>query len=203
MSRHFSILVLLNLTMALTFLGGCGKPTPESLAKDVVGKMNDLTGILKGVTDEASAKIAAPKLKAVGEEMQKIQEQAYGGLNPSAQRELNQIIKLHSNKSGSKAELPRRIQPGAQNVAVPVGDHRLAHHCDPASIGEERTDVAQSPGPDHNVVGRIERNRDPAHRVVPELREIRANSASTASATTPISPISVDTVASAAAAYAA
>ena len=44
---------------------------------------------------------------------QKIQEQAYGGLNPSAQRELNQIIKLHSNKSGSKAELPRRIQPGA------------------------------------------------------------------------------------------
>ena len=44
---------------------------------------------------------------------QKIQEQAYGGLNPSAQRELNHIIKLHSSKSGPKTELPRRIKPGA------------------------------------------------------------------------------------------
>ena len=41
------------------------------------------------------------------------QEQAYGGLNPEAQRELNQLIKLHANKSGNRTEPPRRIKPGA------------------------------------------------------------------------------------------
>ena len=44
---------------------------------------------------------------------QRIQERAYGGLNPSAQRELSQIIKLHSNKTGDQRELRRRIKPGA------------------------------------------------------------------------------------------
>lgn len=44
---------------------------------------------------------------------QKIQEQAYGGLNPSAQHELNQIIKLHSNKAGTPTGWSRRIKSGA------------------------------------------------------------------------------------------
>ena len=44
---------------------------------------------------------------------QKIQEQAYGGLEPAVRRELNQMIKLHGNKTGERTELPRRIKAGA------------------------------------------------------------------------------------------
>lgn len=44
---------------------------------------------------------------------QKIQEQAYGRLNPSAQHELNQIIKRHSNKAGTPTGWSRRIKSGA------------------------------------------------------------------------------------------
>ena len=44
---------------------------------------------------------------------QRIQEQAYGGLEPAVRRELNQMIKLHGNKTGERTELPRRIKAGA------------------------------------------------------------------------------------------
>jgi hypothetical protein len=44
---------------------------------------------------------------------QRIQEQHYGGLSVSAQRQLNQIVKAMASKPGGRIELPRRIKPGA------------------------------------------------------------------------------------------
>lgn len=83
-------------------------------------ELERLTGaLIKDLRERWKNLFASDPPKAFGPDLlrraiaQKIQEQAYGGLNPSAQRELNQIIKLHSDKSGSKAELPRRIKPGA------------------------------------------------------------------------------------------
>ena len=44
---------------------------------------------------------------------QRIQEQHYGGLSVSAQRQLNQIVKAMASKPGGRIELPRRIKSGA------------------------------------------------------------------------------------------
>lgn len=44
---------------------------------------------------------------------QRIQEQAYGGLEPAVRRELKLIIKLHGSKTNGRTELPRRIGAGA------------------------------------------------------------------------------------------
>jgi len=44
---------------------------------------------------------------------QRIQEQHYGGLFVSAQRQLNQIVKAMASKPGGRIELPRRIKSGA------------------------------------------------------------------------------------------
>jgi hypothetical protein len=44
---------------------------------------------------------------------QRVQEQHYGGLSTTAQKELDQIIKAMASKPGGRIELPRRIKPGA------------------------------------------------------------------------------------------
>jgi hypothetical protein len=44
---------------------------------------------------------------------QRLQEQHYGGLSASAQRQLNQIVKAIANKPSGRIELPRRIKSGS------------------------------------------------------------------------------------------
>jgi hypothetical protein len=44
---------------------------------------------------------------------QRVQEQHYGGLSATTQKELDQIIKAMASKPGGRIELPRRIKPGA------------------------------------------------------------------------------------------
>jgi hypothetical protein len=44
---------------------------------------------------------------------QRIQEQHYGGLSVSAQRQLNQVVKAMASKPDGRIELPRRIKTGA------------------------------------------------------------------------------------------
>ena len=49
--------------LALTFLAGCdSRNTHEAIAEDMVGKMRQMVDVLKGVTDEATAKAAKPKM---------------------------------------------------------------------------------------------------------------------------------------------
>ena len=44
---------------------------------------------------------------------QRLQEQHYGGLSVSAQKELDRTIKVMASKPDGRIELPRRIKPGA------------------------------------------------------------------------------------------
>lgn len=57
-------------TLVLT-IGGCGK-SHESVRADTLSTMNDIAATLKNVTDEASAKDAASKLKSLGEKLKKL-----------------------------------------------------------------------------------------------------------------------------------
>ena len=45
-----------------------------------------------------------------------IQEKAYGGLPPTTQRLLDQLVKTASIKPNGRLELPRRIKPGSELV---------------------------------------------------------------------------------------
>ena len=67
----------LSAVVAMAFvLGGCGKPTHESLAKDMMTKMQQFADILKGVKDESSAKAGAAKIQTLAGEVQKLKKQA-------------------------------------------------------------------------------------------------------------------------------
>jgi hypothetical protein len=59
--------------MVLTIcLAGC-KTDHESLTKDSISKMKEMVSVLKGVTDESSAKAAGPKLEAISKDMKNLQ----------------------------------------------------------------------------------------------------------------------------------
>lgn len=44
---------------------------------------------------------------------QRLQEQHYGGLSTTAQKELDQVVKALASKPGGRIELPRRIKSGS------------------------------------------------------------------------------------------
>jgi hypothetical protein len=60
---------------ALLLCGGCNKPTHDSLMQDAIAKMKELNTVLAGITDEASANAAKPKLQAIDADMKKIKDQ--------------------------------------------------------------------------------------------------------------------------------
>ena len=68
----------LSVVLAIVFVlgGGCGKPTHESLAKDMMAKMQEFADVLKTVKDESSAKSGATKIQAIVADMQKLRKQA-------------------------------------------------------------------------------------------------------------------------------
>ena len=56
----------------------------------------------------------------------RIQEKAYGGLNASARRLLDQLVKAAMAKPNGRIELPRRIKPGSELVRTWKGKtHRV------------------------------------------------------------------------------
>jgi hypothetical protein len=56
----------------------------------------------------------------------RIQERAYGGLSPQAQRLLDQMVKAYAAKPNGKIVLPRRIKPGSVLVREWKGkSHRV------------------------------------------------------------------------------
>lgn len=54
-------------------LAGC-KDSHEKVISDSVSKMKEVVAVMKTVTDEASAKSAAPKIQALGDDMKKIKD---------------------------------------------------------------------------------------------------------------------------------
>jgi len=62
--------------MSLSFLmAGC-KSDAETVISDMISKMNEITAVLKSITDANSSKAAAPKLKGLVDDLQKIKNKA-------------------------------------------------------------------------------------------------------------------------------
>jgi hypothetical protein len=84
---------LVSLAVLMLALVGCdSKPTHESLAQEAIGKMNEMAGVLEGVTDEASAKAAKPKLQAIDASMKelKAKEEKLGKLSADEEKRLKE-----------------------------------------------------------------------------------------------------------------
>ena len=69
--KSFTMVALCTLALVLS---GCGK-SHESIAKEVMVKFQDLDDVMKGITDEASAKAAPDKVKAIAADMKKLKEE--------------------------------------------------------------------------------------------------------------------------------
>ena len=73
--------------MALMVLvSGC-KRDQESVVKDSISKFKEMTSVLKGVKDEASAKAASPKLKSIAEDLDKLKKEGEKMGKPSKEQE--------------------------------------------------------------------------------------------------------------------
>lgn len=66
---------------------GCGGDKHEVVIKDTIQAMNDMADIVDTIKDEASAKAAEPKLKAVADRLQEIKKRADAMEKPSAEKE--------------------------------------------------------------------------------------------------------------------
>jgi hypothetical protein len=82
---------------------GCGKSAAESAMSDALDKMKEQVSILKGVTDEASAKAAAPKLKAIKDDMAKLSTKTVTA--PSADEQAKLMEKYGKEMSEVTAQL--------------------------------------------------------------------------------------------------
>jgi hypothetical protein len=65
------VTILASILMLLA-CGGCGGDSPDKVANDSIGVMEEMATILEGVKDEASAKKANDKLRALGDKMKEI-----------------------------------------------------------------------------------------------------------------------------------
>ena len=68
--RKLSLVALMSLSL---IMAGC-KADAEAVLNDTIAKMNEMTAILKTVTDQNSSKAAATKLKAVVEDLKEIKK---------------------------------------------------------------------------------------------------------------------------------
>lgn len=67
--------------IVMSALGGCD--TRYTINDKMIAKANEIVAVMKGITDEASAKAAEPKLKELGTEMDVLKEKARQMDNPS------------------------------------------------------------------------------------------------------------------------
>ena len=80
----------LMLVLLLSLVGACGKSdgdTAEKVFADMTANMQELSTILSGVTDEASAKAAVPKIDAVRAKMRDCARRARAVPRPDAATE--------------------------------------------------------------------------------------------------------------------
>lgn len=70
---HFVNGLLAVLVGCLLLIGGCdSKPTHDSLTKETIDLMKDYVAVMKTVTDESSAKKAAPEILKMADKMNRI-----------------------------------------------------------------------------------------------------------------------------------
>lgn len=122
----FAIVVL-----AMTFLSGCsgGGDTAESVSKEIAANMKEMGVILNGITDEASAKAAVPKIEALRVKMREAGKRAksvpkidaatekrIGEANQKAMAEAIESIAASQQKLMAHPELIAIIEPAMQNM---------------------------------------------------------------------------------------
>jgi outer membrane murein-binding lipoprotein Lpp len=75
-------------------LSGCGD-SHDDVMKDSVAKMNEMTDVMKSVTDKASAHAAAPKLKQISTDMKslKAREDKLGKPSDAEKKQLEEKYK--------------------------------------------------------------------------------------------------------------
>ena len=120
----FAIVVL-----AAFVLTSCGGDTAESVSKDMVANMKEMGTILSGITDEASAKAAVPKIEALRVKMRECGQRAKNVLKPDAateqkieeamrsgMQEAMMSIGVAQERLMSRPELMAIIEPAMQNM---------------------------------------------------------------------------------------
>jgi hypothetical protein len=108
-------------------IGGCGPsgPTPLDRHKQLVSALDEASGLLAGVTDEASAQEARPKLIAVGERIRELYKQGRidqaGGMDPERlkydpkySKELKELQEALDRFGNEKARVSK--EPGGVNL---------------------------------------------------------------------------------------
>ena len=128
----FGIVVLAMSVLAVSVLTSCGSgggDTAESISKEIVANMKEMGTILSGITDEASAKAAVPKIEAVRAKMRdaakraktvpKIDaatEQRIAETNQKDMAEAMQTIGAARERLMAQPELVAIIEPAMQNM---------------------------------------------------------------------------------------
>ncbi|KFN49193.1 hypothetical protein P873_12110 [Arenimonas composti TR7-09 = DSM 18010] len=87
------------LLLALGLLGACGggnNDAADQLFADMSENMRELAGILTGVTDEASARAAVPRIEAVREKMRDCARRARELPRPDAETEARQNAEMQA-----------------------------------------------------------------------------------------------------------
>ena len=122
----------LSAVVAMVFvLGGCGKPTHESLAKDMMAKMQEFADVLKTVKDESSAKSGATKIQTIATDMQKLRKQAEDLGQPTKEAEA-EMTKKHS---ADMTKIQGEIMKEMMRIG---GDPKLSEPIQKAMAGLEK-----------------------------------------------------------------
>ncbi len=120
---------MLMIVLIATALTGCGGETAEDVAKDMAANMKEMAAILNGVTDEASAKAAVPKIDAVRAKMRdcakrakaapKIDAATEAKINATMQATMTEAMASFATSQqrlASKPELLEIIGPAMQGM---------------------------------------------------------------------------------------
>lgn len=93
-------------------LGGC-KSKHEAVADDMTAVMSEMCDILDGVTDQASAEAAVPKIEQLGTRMKDIVERAKAlGTPPKEEQE-----RIQKKMTDQQQKLQARMQANGQKMA--------------------------------------------------------------------------------------
>lgn len=114
---------------AIVFLIGCGGgDTVESVSRDMIANMKTMAGIMDGISDEASAKAAIPKIEAVRTSMRECASRAKPlKISPAEEKELEaklgkdkveamQALMQARQKLDEKPQLLGIIAPALQGI---------------------------------------------------------------------------------------
>ena len=129
MNTRFPVLFLamIGLTSILIGCGGGSKAVPATdmdLGTQLMGSFTDVGSILGSITDEASAKEAAPKLEAIDTDLDELSKAA-GETSPETKSSLSEIA---SAQIPGLKDLTDKVYaiPGAKPVVQPPLDSVLA-----------------------------------------------------------------------------